>query len=176
MCCSGSWPGGVSAWGALSAEAGATGVAGSDVRLPGRGWPAELSDAGALSAENAAASHGSVPGDERSWHCGWGSPGLGHVALDGTKLKANTSKHKAMSYGRMRQGEDQLKEEIAHLVEQAEAQDTAEDQEYGADSDGYSVAEELARREARLAKIRAAREHLRRSSVPSKGFLRASRR
>ena len=85
---------------------------------------------------------------------------LGHVALDGTKLKANTSKHKAMSYGRMRQREAQLKEEIAQLVEQGEAQDTAEDQEYGADSDGYSVAEELARREARLAKIQAAREHL----------------
>src|SRR3954451_4111457 len=85
---------------------------------------------------------------------------LGHVALDGTKLKASTSKHKAMSYGRMRQREAQLKEEIAQLVEQAEAQDATEDQEYGVDSDGYSVAEELARREARLAKIRAAREHL----------------
>src|SRR3954464_11769191 len=85
---------------------------------------------------------------------------LGHVALDGTKLKANTSKHKAMSYGRMRQREAQLEEEIARLVEQAEAQDTAEDQEYGVDSDGYSVGEELARREARLAKIQAAREHL----------------
>jgi transposase len=85
---------------------------------------------------------------------------LGHVALDGTKLKANTSKHKAMSYGRMRQRETQLKEEIARLVEQAEDQDTAEDQEYGVDSDGYSVAEELARREARLAKIQAARERL----------------
>ena len=85
---------------------------------------------------------------------------LGHVALDGTKLKANTSKHKAMSYGRMRQRETQLKEEIARLVEQAETQDTAEDQEYGVDSDGYSVAEELAWREARLAKIQAAREHL----------------
>jgi transposase len=85
---------------------------------------------------------------------------LGHVALDGTKLKANTSKHKAMSYGRMRQREDQLKEEIARLVDQAESQDTAEDQEYGVDSDGYSVADELARREARLAKIQAARERL----------------
>jgi transposase len=85
---------------------------------------------------------------------------LGQVALDGTKLKANTSKHKAMSYGRMRQREAQLKDEIARLLEQAEAQDTAEDQEYGVDSDGYAVAEELARREARLAKIQAAREHL----------------
>src|SRR5215211_8685220 len=85
---------------------------------------------------------------------------LGHVALDGTKLKANTSKHKAMSYGRMRQREARLKEEIARLVGQAEDQDTAEDQEYGLDSDGYSVAEELARRGARLAKIQAARGHL----------------
>ena len=60
----------------------------------------------------------------------------------------------------MRQREAQLKDEIARLVEQAETQDTAEDQEYGVDSDGYSVTEELARREARLAKIQAAREHL----------------
>ena len=85
---------------------------------------------------------------------------LGHVALDGTKLKANASKHKAMSYGRMKQREGQLKEEIARLVAQAEAQDVAEDQEYGADSDGYSVDQELALREARLAKIRALRERL----------------
>ena len=77
---------------------------------------------------------------------------LGHVA--------QTSKHKAMSYGRMRQREAQLREEIARLTEQAESQDAAEDQEYGVDSDGYSVGEELARREARLAKIEAAREHL----------------
>src|ERR671928_510469 len=85
---------------------------------------------------------------------------LGHVALDGTKLGANTSKHKAMSYGRMRQREAQLKEEIARLVEQAEAQDATEDQEYGVDSDGYAVADELARRGARLAKIQAAPERL----------------
>src|ERR671937_262611 len=83
---------------------------------------------------------------------------LGHVALDGTKLRANTSKHQALSYGRMRQREAQLREEITRLAEQAEAQDAQEDQEYGADSDGHSVAEELALREARLAKIRALRE------------------
>ena len=85
---------------------------------------------------------------------------LGHVALAGTKFKANASKHKAMSYGRMKQREGQLKEEIARLVAQAEAQDVADDQEYGADSDGYSVDQELALREARLAKIRALRERL----------------
>jgi transposase len=85
---------------------------------------------------------------------------LGHVALDGTKLRANTSKHKAMSYRWMQQREAQLKAEMAQLVEQAEAQDDAEDQEYGTDSDGYSVSAELARREARLVKIRALRERL----------------
>src|SRR6266480_4081628 len=56
---------------------------------------------------------------------------LGHVALDGTKLKAQTSKHTALSSGRMRQREAQLRDEIARLTEQAEAQDAAEDQEYG---------------------------------------------
>src|SRR5215207_2051692 len=85
---------------------------------------------------------------------------LGHVALDGTKLKANTSKHKAMSYGRMRQREAQLAAEIAQLVRQADALDRAEDQEYGVESDGYSVEAELALRERRLAKIRTLRERL----------------
>jgi transposase len=85
---------------------------------------------------------------------------LGHVALDGTKFKANASKHKAMSYGRMRQREAQLNAEIAALVEQAEAQDTADDALYGVTADGYSVTEELARRQSRLAKIQALRERL----------------
>lgn len=83
---------------------------------------------------------------------------LGHVALDGTKFKANTSKHKAMSYGRMRQREAQLKAEIAALVEQAEAQDATDDATYGVIADGYRGAEELALREARLAAIQALRE------------------
>ena len=85
---------------------------------------------------------------------------LGHVALDGTTLRANTSKHKAMSYGRMRQREAELRAEIARLVQQADVQDAAEDREYGAESDGSSVAGELALREERLVKIRALRERL----------------
>jgi transposase len=85
---------------------------------------------------------------------------LGHVALDGTKFKANSSKHKAMSYGRMRQREVQLKAEIARLVEQAEARDATDDQTYGVSSDGYAVAEELAFRAARLSKIQALRVRL----------------
>ena len=89
---------------------------------------------------------------------------LGHVALDGTKLRAHTSKHKAMRYGWMQRREAQLKDEIARLVARAAAQDVTEDQAYGADSDGSSVDEELARREARcearLAKIQTLRTRL----------------
>ncbi|MGI8558742.1 MAG: IS1182 family transposase [Solirubrobacteraceae bacterium] len=85
---------------------------------------------------------------------------LGHVALDGTKFKANSSKHKAMSYGRMREREAQLTREIAALVAQAERQDTSDDAAYGVQSDGVVVAEELGLREARLAKIQALRERL----------------
>ena len=81
----------------------------------------------------------------------------GHVALDGTTLKATTSKHTALSSARMRPRESQLTEEIAWLVAQAEAQDTAEDQASGGASDGSAVAEERARREARRATIQAAR-------------------
>jgi hypothetical protein len=67
---------------------------------------------------------------------------------------------RAMSYRWMQQREAQLKAEMAQLVERAETQDEAEDQDYGVDSDGYSVSEKLARRAARLAKIRAPRERL----------------
>jgi transposase len=99
---------------------------------------------------------------------------LGHVALDGTKFKANTSKHKAMSYGRMRQREAQLKAEIGALVDQAEAQDATDDAAYGVTSDGYSVAEELALREARLAKIQALRERLEAEQREAQGLTEAA--
>src|SRR6266542_3514034 len=95
---------------------------------------------------------------------------LGHVALDGTKLRADTSTHTARSDGRMRQREAQLVAEIARLVEQAAAQDDAEDQESGADSDGYAVDEELALRAARLAKIRALRERLEAEQRAARGL------
>jgi transposase len=85
---------------------------------------------------------------------------LGHVALDGTKFKANASKHKAMSYGRMRRREAELRGEIAALVAQAEAQDATDAATYGVNSDGYNVTEELARRAVRLAKIQDLRERL----------------
>jgi len=88
-----------------------------------------------------------------------GSIKLGKVSLDGTKLKANASKHKAMSYGRMIEKQQQLKEEVKKLLEQAEAADEAEDREYG-DKRGDELPEELRRRETRLAKIKEAKKVL----------------
>jgi transposase len=85
---------------------------------------------------------------------------LGHVALDGTKLKADTSKHKAMSYGRMKQEEKRLEKEIEELMQQAEAADNEEDKAFGKDKNGYNLPEELQRREDRLAKICEIREEL----------------
>lgn len=87
---------------------------------------------------------------------------LGHVALDGTKLKANTSKHKAMSYGRMKQEEKRLEKEIEELMQQAEVADSEEDKAFGRDNNGYNLPEELHRREDRLAKICELREELER--------------
>ena len=60
-----------------------------------------------------------------------GAPRVGRVALDGSKVKANASKHKAMSYGRMREKQRQLRDEVKQLLAQAEAADAAEDAEYG---------------------------------------------
>ena len=81
---------------------------------------------------------------------------LGHVALDGTKVKANASKHKAMSYGRMKEREAQLAAEVAELLRQAQAADDEEDRRYGKDKRGDELPEELAFREGRLEKIREA--------------------
>jgi transposase/IS5 family transposase len=85
---------------------------------------------------------------------------LGRVAIDGTKVKANASKHKAMSYDRMKQEEKRLESEIADLLEQAEREDRKEDQEYGRDKRGDELPEELQRRESRLKKIREAKKRL----------------
>jgi hypothetical protein len=56
---------------------------------------------------------------------------LGHVALDGTKIKANASRHKAMSYGRMKEEEARLTKEIDALLQQAEGVDAEEDRKLG---------------------------------------------
>lgn len=85
---------------------------------------------------------------------------LGHVALDGTKVLANASKHKAMSYGRMGEAEQKLEEEVAALLAQAQQVDAAEDAQYGQGRRGDELPAELARRESRLAKIREAKAAL----------------
>src|SRR5206468_5326376 len=74
---------------------------------------------------------------------------LGRVAVDGTKIKAHASKHKAMSYGRMTEKEAALKKEIREMFRQAEAIDREEDRRYGPDRRGDELPEELARRETR---------------------------
>ncbi len=89
-----------------------------------------------------------------------GAPRVGRVALDGSKVKANASKHKAMSYGRMREKQQQLREEVQQLLAQAEAADAAEDAEYGADRRGDELPAELQRRESRLKRIREAKRVL----------------
>jgi transposase len=96
-----------------------------------------------------------------------GLVGLGTLALDGTKLRANASRHKAMSYQRMVKREGELEAEIAALREQvermladAEATDRAEDAEFGADRRGDELPAELQRREDRLAVIRVAKQAL----------------
>ena len=85
---------------------------------------------------------------------------LGHVALDGTKVRANASKHKAMSYGRMKKSKEELEQEIAALLEEAEAVDQQEDEKYGKDKKGWDLPEELQRRESRLEKIKEAMKAL----------------
>ena len=85
---------------------------------------------------------------------------LGRVALDGTTVKANASKHKAMSYGRMQDKERQLRAEVRCLLAEAEAADAKEDAQYGADQRGDELPAELQRRETRLKKIREAKRAL----------------
>jgi transposase len=85
---------------------------------------------------------------------------LGALAVDGSKVKAAASKHKAMSYGRMCEEERRLRAQIAALTTQAEATDAAEDAAHGPDVRGDELPAELQRREERLAKIAAAKARL----------------
>jgi transposase len=84
---------------------------------------------------------------------------FGHVSLDGSKFKANTSKHKAMSYKRLKEKEDKLTEEITSLIEKANKCDEEEDLQYK-DKTGYEVSEDLKFKEERLNKIKAAKAAL----------------
>jgi hypothetical protein len=85
---------------------------------------------------------------------------LGHVSVDGSKVKANASKHKAMSYERMNETEARLVKEVQELLAEAEAIDKAEDAQYGKGKCGNELPDELKRRETRLKKIREAKAAL----------------
>ena len=85
---------------------------------------------------------------------------LGHVALDGTKLRGNASKHKAMSYGHLREAERRLAAEVASWFARAEAIDAAENETCGRDRRGDELPAWVADKQARLLKIRAAKAAL----------------
>ncbi|MCT0249542.1 IS1182 family transposase [Synechococcus sp. CS-205] len=85
---------------------------------------------------------------------------MGHVALDGTKVEANASIHKAMSHERMEKSEQQLRQEMRALLRKAEIIDAQEDGRYGKGKRGSELPEELQRRESRLEKIRQAKAEL----------------
>jgi transposase len=85
---------------------------------------------------------------------------LGQVAIDGSKIAGNASKHKAMSYERMGETEKRLQAEVEEILKRADAVDAAEDAKYGKGQSGEELPEELARRESRLARIRAAKAEL----------------
>jgi transposase len=85
---------------------------------------------------------------------------VGRVAVDGSKIKANASKHKAMSYGRMQEREAQLEQEVRHMLTQAEATDAQEDAAHGRGRRGDELPAELQRRTSRLERIREAKRVL----------------
>lgn len=85
---------------------------------------------------------------------------LGHVSLDGTKVKANASKHKAMSYGRMKARERELEKKVEELLNKAEQVDAEEDSRYGKGVRGDELPQELRYHQSRLQKIREAKAAL----------------
>ena len=84
---------------------------------------------------------------------------LGHISLDGSKFKANSSKHKAMSYGRLKEKEQALSAEIEALIEQANRCDQEEDKAYK-ERTGYELPEDLKHKQGRLTQIKAAKKAL----------------
>jgi transposase len=89
-----------------------------------------------------------------------GMVSLGHVALDGTKVQASASKHKAMSHERMLRAEKELEKEINALIRKAEILDAQEDQRYGKGKLGSELPDELRHKQGRLEKIRQARKEM----------------
>lgn len=85
---------------------------------------------------------------------------LGRVAIDGSKIRANTSRHKAMSHARMKEAEERLEDEIAQILAQMDECNEAEDEEHGDDDGSGGLPAELRDREQRVAKLRAVRKQL----------------
>ena len=97
---------------------------------------------------------------------------MGRVGLDGTKVRANASRHKAMSCDRMCDSEERLAAEVADMMRQAQEVDDKEDAEHGVDNRGGDLQGEMARRNSRLVKIRKAKQDLEqhaREQAASKG-------
>jgi transposase len=101
---------------------------------------------------------------------------LGHIALDGTKVKATASKHKAMSYGRMVTEEARLQAEVAALLTQAAAADARDEAAYGPDRRGDELPAELARRKQRLQTIRRAKAVLEQEAQAEATLTQAARK
>jgi transposase len=97
-----------------------------------------------------------------------GMVSLGHIAIDGTKLNANASKHKAMSYERMKEDEQRLSAEIEELLKKAEAADRDDDRQHGAGKDGEDLPKELQLREARLKKVKEAKAALEKEAAEAR--------
>ena len=93
---------------------------------------------------------------------------VGHVSLDGTKVQANASKHKAMSYGRMKDEEKRLAAEIEALLFRAEQTDQREDEQYGQDKRAEDLPDEFQRRDARLRRIREAKAALEKEAAETR--------
>ncbi len=100
---------------------------------------------------------------------------LGHVALDGTKVKANASKHKAMSYARMKETEPKLAGQVEEWMKASGAADKADDKELGADARGDEMPDWVAEKQARLKKLREAKEALESAANEEAEELRAER-
>lgn len=100
---------------------------------------------------------------------------LGHVSLDGSKVKANASRHKSMSYAYMLKKEEQLRKEIAAIFAEAEEIDRLEDEKFGKGNRGDELPEELRTRESRLAKIREAKAALEREAEEAAAAQRQAR-
>jgi ABC-type multidrug transport system ATPase subunit len=93
---------------------------------------------------------------------------MGRVALDGTKIKAAASKHKAMSYKRMNKDEARLQAEVQEMLRRAEQTDREEDQLYGVGQEEEGLLAELSRRETRLQRLRAAKAELEKEAAEAR--------